>query len=131
MLDAGGAKEMYPIYKEDCHIKHIDCFEKRIICKLLNSPNYYGRGYSDFRDPERYKKNLQICRLIDEIRYSDKEELIREAKKRRAKIHYKGFTSSYINGGNASTSYDPRDKLDLGNAGSPSGVIFVPHIAKY
>lgn len=126
MLDAGYAKP------KDCdpHIKHIHCFESRAICKLLNSPHYIGRGCIKIKDHDKYIKNKQICKLIDELRYKDGEEKLRESRKHSAKLHYKGIVQPYLNGGGASAIYDFGEKLDLGDAGSPEGVIFIPHVEK-
>ena len=64
MLDGGHARE------KDENIKHIPCFEKGIICKLLKSPHYLGRRYSCKNgDIEKYRKNKRIIKLIDKIRY--------------------------------------------------------------
>jgi len=114
MLDAGKAKEE----RKDPNIKHITHFESRVICKLLNSPDYLGRGYSQsHKDPTKYIKNKQICDLIDEIRYNTCPKDDTYARKHSAKLHYKGFVPSYLNGGNASALYEFADQLDLGDAG--------------
>lgn len=64
MLDGGHARE------KDEHIKHIPCFEKGVICRLLKSPHYLGRRYlHKCEDIEKYKKNKRIIKLIDKIRY--------------------------------------------------------------
>jgi hypothetical protein len=66
MLDAGPAKDNC----DDKNIKHFTDFESIIICKLIESPHYIGRGYLCKNDnSEKYKKNKQICKLIDKIRY--------------------------------------------------------------
>jgi hypothetical protein len=123
MLDAGHAKE------KDPHIKHIHLFEGKTISKLLRSPHYLGRGYSrKHRDPEKYIKNKQICRLIDDIRYGNGSRKMRYARHHGANLHYKGFVQPVLNGGNADANYGFAEKLDLGNAGQPPGVIFRPHV---
>jgi len=125
MLDAGSAKHN----EYDEHIKHIPHIESRIICRLINSPYYLGRTYSCVRrDPEKYIKNKQICKLIDEIRYGCGSRKIEYARKHSAKLHYSGFIYPYLNGGNASTIYEFAEKLDLGNAGPKADEIFIPHI---
>ena len=64
MFDAGRADGLHL----DGIIKRTHCFETRIICKLLRSPDYIGRRCSK-KDPIKYKKNKAIIRLIDKIRY--------------------------------------------------------------
>ena len=123
MLDAGHAKE------KDPHIKHFTDFECRTICKLISSPHYLGRAYSrKHREPEKYIKNKQICNLIDEIRYKTGSRKLHYARHHAAKLHYKGFIQPLLNGGNASAIYGFAEQLDLGNAGPPPCVIFVPHV---
>jgi len=64
MFDAGRADGLHI----DGIIKRTHCFETRIICKLLRSPDYIGRRCST-KDPVKYKKNKAIIKLIDKIRY--------------------------------------------------------------
>lgn len=114
MLDAGRAKKE----RRDPHIKHVTDFEPRAICKLLNSPDYLGRAYSrKHTNPEKYIKNKQICKLIDNIRYGTGSKEKDCSSNHAAKLHYKGFIHKHLNGGNASTLYKCADKLDLGDAG--------------
>jgi hypothetical protein len=127
MLDGGRAKEI----KSDQNIKHITHFESKIICKLINSPDYLGRAYSCKRkDPEKYIKNKQICRLIDEIRYNTGSKEKDYARKYTAKLHYKGFFNSHLNGGNANSLYEFADQLDLGDAGPDSYERLIPRVPK-
>ena len=122
MLDAGKAR--------DPHIKHIPIFENRAIIRLLKSPHYIGRYYSDKSDLDKYTKNKQICKLIDEIRYDDGIKKIKRAKKISAKLNNCNFTGGQLNGGGASTKYSNEDKIDLGNSQNDSclGPVFIPHI---
>uniref|UniRef100_A0A6C0DKP6 Uncharacterized protein n=1 Tax=viral metagenome TaxID=1070528 RepID=A0A6C0DKP6_9ZZZZ len=113
MLDAGKAKEE----RLDPHIRHFQAFENRAICKLINSKHYLGRNYTDTRYPDKYIKNKQICRRIDEIRYKEGLRDNIYARRHAARLNYKGFIPSYLNGGNASSTYGFADKLDLGGAG--------------
>jgi hypothetical protein len=112
MLDGGNATIDY----KDPHIQHVKHFEKSIICKLLNSPNYLGRAYCDTRDSDKFIKNRQICKLIDEIRYKNGSKEVNKARMQSAKLHYKGFIQPQLNGGGASATYRFSDQLDLGNA---------------
>lgn len=114
MLDAGRAKK----HTRDPHIKHITDFEPRAICKLLNSPDYIGRSYSrKHTNPEKYIKNKQICKLIDDIRYQTGLKRKDCRSKHAAKLHHKGFIHNNLDGGKARTVYNFADKLDLGDAG--------------
>jgi hypothetical protein len=114
MLDAGRAKKQ----TRDPHIKHITHFEPTSICKLLNSPDYLGRAYScKHKNPEKYIKNKQICKLIDDIRYQTGLNGKDCRNKHAAKLHYKGFIHTHLDGGQARTLYKFADKLDLGDAG--------------
>ena len=114
MLDAGRAKRE----KKDPHIKHFTDFEPISICKLLNSPDYIGRSYSrKHTNPEKYIKNKQICKLIDDIRYQTGLNGKDCRNKHAAKLHYKGFIHTNLDGGKARTIYNFADKLDLGDAG--------------
>jgi len=128
MLDAGYAKDI----NRDIHIKHIHPFEGKIISKLINSPDYLGREYlCKDKNSEKYIKNRRICKLIDEIRYNNGLQKIQYAKKHSANINHKGISQSHINGGNASTIYNSKGQLDLGDAGpliKRATDIFVPHI---
>ena len=125
MLDAGSAK--HNDYDE--HFKQNSHIESRIICRLINSPDYLGRTYSCLRRyPEKYIKNKQICKLIDEIRYGCGFKKIEYAKNHSAKLHFEAFQYSYINGGNASVPGGFAEILDLGDAGSKRGQIFVSHV---
>lgn len=112
MLDGGKARTDY----KDPHIEHVTHFEGRTICKLLNSPHYLGRAYCNSRDPTKFIKNNQICKLIDEIRYKNGSREINDARMKSAKLHYNGFVQPYINGGGASATYGYGEQLDLGNA---------------
>jgi hypothetical protein len=115
MLDAGRAKKE----RKDQTIKHYSYFESEEICKLINSPDYLGRGYvGRNKDAEKYIKNKRICKLIDELRYNVVVKEPKSLKKISAKLHYAGSIDSDLNGGNAKTSYGPCDKLNLGGAGS-------------
>ena len=70
MLDAGSAK--HTDYDE--HFKQNSHIESRIICRLINSPDYLGRTYSCVgRDPDKYIKNKQIYFLN---RYTSPSEYI-------------------------------------------------------
>ena len=123
MLDGGKAKET----KSDPNIKHINHFESKIICRLLNSPHYLGRAYSCKRkDPEKYIKNKQICRLIDEIRYKTGCKEKTYARNHSAKLNYKGIVPSHLNGGTANALYEFADHLDLGDAGPDSYERLIP-----
>ena len=63
MIDAG-----YSTRAKD--IKHYTDFESKIICKLISSPYYIGRGASrKCYSPEVYLKNKRLCKLIDILRY--------------------------------------------------------------
>jgi hypothetical protein len=85
---------------------------------LLNSPDYIGRSYSrKHTNPEKYIKNKQICKLIDDIRYQTGSKGTDYKNKHAAKLHYKGFIHSNLDGGKAKTVYKFADKLDLGDAG--------------
>lgn len=114
MLDAGRARKE----RKDPHIKHFTDFESIEICKLLNSPDYIGRSYSrKHTNPEKYIKNKQICKLIDDIRYQTGLKGKDVRSKHAAKLHYKGFIHTNLDGGKARTVYNFADKLDLGDAG--------------
>jgi len=118
MLDAGCAKNK----ESDEHIIHVSHIESRIVCKLINSPDYLGRTYSCVgRDPDKYIKNKQICNLIDEIRYGCPSKKIEYARKHFAKLHYNEFIYKYLNGGNASLKGGFAEILDLGDAGPRPG----------
>ena len=121
MLDAG---------KERNYIKHIPIFENKEIVRLLKSPNYIGRFYSDKNDLDKYNKNKQICKLIDEIRYYDGMKKIKHVKRGMAKLNNSTITERKINGGGASAEYSQGDKLDLGNAQNDNrlGPVFIPHV---
>lgn len=115
MLDAGRAKKE----RKDPTIKHYSYFESEEICKLINSPDYLGRGYvGKNKDAEKYIKNKRICKLIDELRYNVVTKEPKSLKKISANLHYAGSIASDLNGGNAKASYRSRDKLNLGDAGS-------------
>ena len=127
MLDAGKAKDK----QRDPHIKHVTHFEPRVICKLLNSPDYLGRSYSrSHKDPTKYIKNKQICNLIDEIRYNTGSNGEMYARKHSAKLHYRGIVPANINGGNASALYEFADQLDLGDAGPDQNERLLPPVSK-
>jgi hypothetical protein len=127
MLDGGKAKDK----QRDPNIKHVTHFEPRVICKLLNSPDYLGRAYSRVhKDPTKYIKNKQICDLIDEIRYNTGSKGEMYARKHSAKLHYRGIVPANINGGNASALYEFADQLDLGDAGPDQNERLLPRIIK-
>lgn len=117
MFDAGNARSDT---LGECHIKHVHCFESKVICKLIQSKHYVGRGCVSKLKPTEYIKNKKICDLIDKLRYCKEDKRIIDAKAKFAKIHYDGFISPFLNGGPANATYALGEIVDLGNASPPS-----------
>jgi len=117
MFDAGNARSDT---LSESHIKHVHCFESKVICKLIQSKDYIGRGHVSKLNPTVYIKNKKICDLIDKLRYYDGDKRIIEARTKLAKIHYDKFTSPFLNGGPANAIYAMDQVIDLGNASPPS-----------
>jgi len=71
MFDGGNSIER----RTPSIIRHIPCFEKNNICRLIALPAYLGRGcLPKGTTKEQYIKHRKICKLIDTFRYGNYKE---------------------------------------------------------
>ena len=103
MIDAG-----YSTRAKD--IKHYTEFESKLICKLISSPYYIGRGAScKCYTPDLYLKNKRLCKLIDILRY-------KKIRRGCGCSHHTICNCIHLDGGSAPAVCGFKKVFDLGNA---------------